>query len=69
MGEQLSTLDQSELITVTAAETCYCGEVVGINRQQFDLVAGFMKDAYIGVQLRVDNESVKRNGLQPSICW
>jgi len=32
VGEQLSTLDQGDLVTVTAAETRYRGEVVRINR-------------------------------------
>ncbi|WP_049982483.1 hypothetical protein [Halorubrum sp. BV1] len=63
VGEQLSTLNQGDLVTVTAAETHYRGEVVGVNRQQCDLVAGFMEDGYIGVQLRVDNESLNRNDL------
>lgn len=63
VGEKLSTLNQSDLVTVTAAETHYRGEVVEINRQQCDLVAGFMEDGYIGVQLRVDDESANRHGL------
>lgn len=63
VGEQLLTLNQGDLITVTAAETHYRGEVVEINRQKCDLVAGFMEDGYIGVQLRVDNESVNRHDL------
>lgn len=63
VGEQLSILEQGDLVTVTAAGTRYRGEVVGINRQQCELVAGFMEDGYIGVQLCADNESVNRNDL------
>lgn len=63
VGEQLSSLNKSDPVTVIAAGTRYPGEVVGINRRQCDLVAGFMEDGYIGVQLRVDKESVNRHDL------
>lgn len=63
MGEELSTLDQGDLVTVATAMRRYRGDVVGIDRQQCDFVEGVIEDGYISVQLHIDSESVNRYEL------
>ncbi|MFB6187932.1 MAG: hypothetical protein ABEI86_13850 [Halobacteriaceae archaeon] len=63
IGKTLTEVSQGEVITVIVADDRYKGEVIEINRQKCNLVAGFMEDGYIGVKIKAEEETIERHEL------
>lgn len=63
LGKRLTGLKKGNSVVITIDGEQYAGEVIDKNRQKCDLVAGFMEDGYIRIDLQLDSETVDKYGL------